>query len=46
MQIHKVKKGETVYSIARDYGVSPTKIAEINGLQNKDLLAVDFKQSF
>lgn len=39
MEIHKVKKGETVYSIAREYGVSPAKIIENNGLKNPDKLA-------
>ena len=29
MQIHRVKPGESVYSIARDYGISPRKIIEI-----------------
>jgi len=36
MQIHRVKPGESVYSIARDYGISPRKIIEINGLKNPD----------
>lgn len=40
MQIHRVKEGETLYSIAREYGVSPRKTAEINGLKNPDRLAV------
>jgi len=40
MQIHRVKKGETVYSISREYGVSAQKIIEINGLKNPDSLAV------
>ena len=40
MQIHRVKAGETLYSIAREYGVSPKKTAEINGLKNPDRLAV------
>ncbi len=39
MQIHRVKKGETLYSIGREYGVSPSKIAEINRIKNPDLLA-------
>ena len=40
MQIHRVKPGESVYSIAREYGVSPSKIIEINGLKKPDSLAV------
>ena len=40
MQIHRVKKGESVYSISREYGVSPRKIIEINNLKNPDKLAV------
>ena len=40
MQIHRVKSGETIYSIAREYGVSPRKIIENNGLKNPDSLAI------
>ena len=40
MQIHTVKAGETLYSIARDYGISPKKLAEINGLKNPDKITV------
>ena len=40
MLIHRVKKGETVYSIARDYGISPSKLIEINGLSSPDMLAI------
>ena len=40
MHIHTVKKGETVYSIANQYGVSPSKIIENNGLDNKNNLSV------
>ena len=40
MQIHRVKAGESVYSIAREYGISPAKIIEINGLKNPDRLSV------
>jgi len=32
MTIHVVKSGETVYSIARQYGASPTQIIRDNGL--------------
>ena len=31
---HKVRYGETLYSIGRHYGVSPYKIADANGLYN------------
>ena len=40
MQIHRVKSGETLYSIAREYGVSPTKLIEINQLKNPEKLTV------
>ncbi len=40
MHIHKVKNGETVYSIAKEYGIQPSKIAEYNGLENKNRLSV------
>ncbi len=33
MIIHTVKSGETVYSIARQYGASPTQIIRDNGLE-------------
>ena len=32
-QIHVVKRGETVYAIARKYGVSPAKIIKLNHLK-------------
>lgn len=40
MQIHTVRSGETVYSIAREYGTSPSKIIENNGITNPDRLTV------
>ena len=40
MKIHRVKEGESVYSIAREYGVSPLKIIEENELSNPDSLTV------
>ena len=40
MQIHTVKAGECAYSIARDYGISPTKLIEVNSLRNPDRLTV------
>ena len=33
MHIHRVKNGENVYDIAREYGVSPIKIAYDNDLE-------------
>ncbi len=38
MQIHRVVRGETLRSVAADYGVSPIKLAENNGLSVKDRL--------
>ena len=40
MQIHRIAKGESVFGVARRYGVSPTSIIEVNGLENPDVLAV------
>ena len=40
MHIHRVSRGESVFGIARAYGVSPTSIIEVNGLENPDALAV------
>ena len=40
MQIHRVKKGDTVYSISEEYGVSTSKIIENNGLENKNRLCI------
>ncbi len=40
MQIHTVKEGETVYSIAREYGISPKGLIEANGIKNPDRLAI------
>ena len=40
MQIHRVKRGQTLYSIAREYGLSPKKLAEINGIKNPDKITV------
>lgn len=39
MTIHVVRTGETIYSIARDYGVSPNRLASDNAVMN-GLLAV------
>ncbi len=35
---HKVQYGETLYSIGRYYGVSPHKIAKVNGLHNPNYI--------
>ena len=43
MTIHTVKEGETVFHIARKYGVSPAKIIENNGLVNPDRISVGQK---
>lgn len=40
MEIHIVKSGETLSSIAREYGVSLSRLAGENGLRNADDLAV------
>ena len=43
MFIHTVTPSETLYHIARKYGVAPTKIIEANGLENPDRLSVGDK---
>jgi len=40
MQIHRVMRGESIFGIARRYGVSPACIIEVNGIENPDVLAV------
>ena len=40
MQIHRVARGESVFGIARAYGVPPASIIEVNGLENPDALSV------
>lgn len=40
MNIHTVKEGETVYSIAREYGISPKLLIETNAIKNPDRLAI------
>lgn len=40
MIIHTVQEGDTLYTLARRYGVSPMKIAEDNDLKNLDKLTV------
>ena len=43
MIIHTVKTGDTVFNIARKYGVAPHKIIENNELLNPDRLTVGEK---
>lgn len=40
MQVHTVKRGESIFGIAREYAVSPSGIINTNGLENPDVLAV------
>ncbi len=40
MQIHTVKSGDSIYSIAREYGVPPSRIITDNMLENPSRLAV------
>ena len=40
MIIHVVKSGESLYSIARDYGVNPAQMAAENGLSMEEALVV------
>ena len=37
---HRVKPGETLYAIARRYGASVQRIAQVNGLRRSHLLRV------
>ena len=43
MHIHTVKKGDTVFKIARAHSISPMKIIENNELENPDRLTVGQK---
>ena len=43
MQIHTVKKGDTIFKIARQYSTPPMKIIENNELESPDRLAVGQK---
>lgn len=43
MQIHTVKKGDTIFKIARQYSTPPMKIIENNELEAPDRLAVGQK---
>lgn len=38
--VHYVQPGETVFSIAELYGITPTALADANGLENWDLIFV------
>ncbi|MBR1442103.1 MAG: LysM peptidoglycan-binding domain-containing protein [Firmicutes bacterium] len=40
MMIYVVKSGDTINTIARNYGTSPDEIALINGLENPDALVI------
>ena len=40
MQIHTVKIGEDLVSIAANYGINPQKLAEINGISITEKLTV------
>lgn len=40
MRIHTVKAGETLYGIAREYGVPPSTVIDNNGLRTPDRLTV------
>ena len=40
MQVHTVKRGESIFGIARKHAISPRGIIEVNGLENPDVLAV------
>ncbi len=37
---HKVEDGDTVYSLAREYGLTPKQIEAYNGLENPDMLTL------
>ena len=40
MVIHVVREGDTIYSIARDYGVNPARMAAENGISTEQPLVV------
>lgn len=39
--VHRVGKGDTMYSIAKRYGVSSKKIAQYNGILNSNTLSIN-----
>jgi len=39
-QVHIVQKGDTLYSIARYYGVTPAELAAVNGITDPDRIYV------
>lgn len=39
-EVHVVKKGDTLYSIAFNYGMDYRELAELNGIQNPDLILI------
>ena len=43
LRIHTVKKGETLYSISRKYGLSPAQITKSNGLNSNYLIKAGMK---
>ena len=40
VRIHKVKKGETLYSIARQHGISVNQLCRMNGLKNNSKVRI------
>lgn len=40
-EVYKIKKGDTIYSIAKSYDVDPKFLSELNGLDADDYLYVD-----
>ncbi|TLD88150.1 lytic transglycosylase domain-containing protein [Helicobacter sp. MIT 05-5294] len=39
--VHRVRKGETIYSIAKHYGVSSKRIAQYNEIKNVNALSIN-----
>ena len=39
-QVHVVQKGDTLYSIAFNYGFDYHELAELNGIQNPDVISI------
>lgn len=40
-EVYKIKKGDTIYSVAKSYDVDPKFLSELNGLDADDYLYVD-----